>query len=110
MDVDYLGAEGGRLAMAFAAGCLACFTFMMMVGSFVWKLIGKTRTDRITELEKALEKEQVHCREMEIRLGNRIQQLEAVILFERTGQVAQNAQKAISEVHADMRELKNKIG
>lgn len=83
-DVEYLGPDGGRLALAFAAGCLACFTFLSMVGGFIWKLVGKTRVDRI-------------------------QALETIILFERTGQIAQGAQVAISEVHRDVRDLKRRM-
>jgi hypothetical protein len=108
-DVEYLGPDGGRLALAFAAGCLACFTFLSLAGGFIWKLIGKTRVDRITELEVALKEEREHCRAMEARLVDRIQALETIILFERSGQVAQGAQGAISELHRDVRDLKRRV-
>jgi len=108
-DVEYLGPDGGRLALAFAAGCLACFTFLSMVGGFIWKLVGKTRVDRIAELEEALKEERAHCRAMEARLVDRIQALETIILFERAGQIAQGAQLAVSEVSRDVRELKRRM-
>jgi hypothetical protein len=102
-DVDLLGADGGRLAMAFASGCVATFAFMATVGNFMWKVVGKSR---ITELEKALADEKLRCSEMETRLGDRIAQLETVLLFETVGHVRQNAQLAISELSRKISESK----
>src|SRR3546814_3223287 len=44
MDIDFLGVEGGRLAMAFAAGCAATWAFLRTT------FTAPLRT-RITELE-----------------------------------------------------------
>lgn len=88
-DLDWLGQDGGRLALAFAAGCVATFGFMSAVGSFLWKMIGGQRKDRITELEAALaaertaretelSEERQHCAQQLQLLSNRIQQLETM--------------------------------
>lgn len=77
-DLDLLGQDGGKLAMAFAAGCVATFGFMSAVGSFIWKMIGGHRKDRITELEKALVEERSNCHEQLTALNSRIQQLETL--------------------------------
>ncbi len=77
-DLDWLGQDGGKLAMAFAAGCVATFGFMSAVGGFLWKMIGGHRKDRITELEKELANERAHCASQIQLLTARIQQLEAI--------------------------------
>lgn len=88
-DLDWLGAEGGRLSGAFAAGCIATFGFMSAIGAFLWRMIGNQRKDRITELEKdlaaekaarttAIEDERKHCAEQMTLMSTRIAQLEAL--------------------------------
>lgn len=97
-NVDLLGVDGGRLAMAFASGCIATFAFMAGVGGFIWKLIGKTREDRISDLEKDLADEKQRCNAMETRLTDRIAQLETILLFETVGHVRNDTQVAIAEL------------
>lgn len=77
-NLDWFGQDGGKLAMAFAAGCVATFGFMSAVGSFIWKMIGGHRKDRITELEAALADERANCHEQLTALNARIQQLETL--------------------------------
>lgn len=110
MSVDFLGEEGGRLAMAFAAGCVATFTFCTAIGAFIWKFAGAVRKDRITELEAALKTEAARCAEMERRLVDRVQQLEAVLLFEVAGNVRQNATLAIAELRQMMEKRISNLG
>jgi hypothetical protein len=98
MSTDFLGADGGRLALAFASGCVATFGFVSLLGGFFWKIMGKTRQDRIDQLEAALKDEQARCSEMEKRLVGRIEQLETILLFEVAGNVRQGAAIAIAEL------------
>ena len=100
MDTDFLGADGGRLAMAFAAGCVATFTFVTGIGAFIWNLVGKTRQDQIERLSADLKAEQARCAEMEARLVARIEQLETILLFEAVGNVRQGAAVAIAELRS----------
>lgn len=102
-NVDWLGADGGRLAGAFAAGCIATFAFMTAIGSFIWRMVGGERDRRIKQLETDLDAEKTRCNEMEIRLGERIHQLETILLFETVGQVRQNAALAIAELHQQIK-------
>lgn len=98
MDTDFLGADGGRLALAFASGCVAAFTFLSLLGGFFWKIMGKTRQDRIEQLEIDLKAEKAQCAEMEKRLVGRIEQLETILLFQVVGNVRQDAAIAIAEL------------
>lgn len=100
MDTDFLGADGGRLALAFASGCVAAFGFLSMLGGFFWKVMGKARQDRIDQLEIDLKSEQARCAEMEKRLVGRIEQLETILLFEVAGNVRQGAAIAIAELRS----------
>jgi hypothetical protein len=90
-DLDWLGQEGGKLAMAFAAGCVATFGFMSAVGGFMWKMIGGHRKDRITELETALAEERANCHEQLTALNARIQHLEALFTMHTGIQIGMGA-------------------
>jgi hypothetical protein len=46
-ELDYLGPQGGLMALAFAAGCVACFSFCAIVGRFIWAAIGRVKDDEI---------------------------------------------------------------
>ena len=93
-DIDLLGADGGRLAMAFAAGCAACFAFLRTI------FTSQLRT-RIQELESTIETDRDRCSAMETRLVQRIQQLETFILAMSPGHLRQDFQKALSEQRMD---------
>lgn len=97
-EIDYLGAEGGRLAMAFGSGAGAAWTFSVLVGATIWRLVEKVRQNRIAELEKSLALETERCREMESRLTNRIMVLESILLQHGGGPLRQAMQAAISEL------------
>lgn len=104
MNIDYGGQQGGLLAMAFAMGCIAAFGFLSLVGKFIWSKIGSMKDDRIASLEKQLAKQETdalddrrRCSEMEVRLVQRIQQLEGFILAMSPGHLRQDFQKALSE-------------
>lgn len=108
MNIDYGGQQGGILAMAFAAGCIAAFGFLSLVGKFIWSKIGSVKDDRIASLEKQLAKQELdalddrrRCSEMEVRLVQRIQQLEGFILAMSPGHLRQDFQKALSEQRLD---------
>lgn len=102
-DLNFLGADGGRLAMSFASGCIATFAFMSTVGAFIWGLVGKHKQDRIDQLAADLAAEKTRCTQMENRLVSRIEQLETVLLFETVGKIRQDAQISISEIHERIR-------
>lgn len=93
-DIDLLGADGGRLAMAFAAGCAACYAFLRTIFTSPLR-------QRIQELEGQLVSDRERCGEMETRLVQRIQQLEGFILAMSPGHLRQDFQKAISEQRVD---------
>ncbi len=95
MSLDLTGEHGGLLAMAFAAGCTACFAFMSVIG----KMLGRGKDNEIRLLKAevingearygrmdaawmaALEEERRRCDAMETRLVARIQNLEGLVLM-----------------------------
>ncbi|WP_145986184.1 hypothetical protein [Sphingobium sp. YG1] len=97
MGIDYTGEHGGQLAMAFAAGCVACSAFWGVVGKYMWSILGKAKDDRIAELEALIVADRAQCAAMETRLVQRIQQLEGFVLAMSTGDLRQQVQLAISE-------------
>lgn len=101
-EVDFFGASGGQLAMAFAAGCVATFAFMMAIGSFIWRLVGDARLNEIKQVRADLTTEKERCGEMETRLVARIEQLETILLYEAMGNVRQGAQLAVSELRNEI--------
>lgn len=96
-DIDWMGAEGGRLAVAFAAGCTACFVFCVGIGRLLWGVLGKAKDDQITRLTADMAADRIQCSEMETRMVARIQQLEGFILAMSPGHLRQQIQTAISE-------------
>ncbi|QGP79993.1 hypothetical protein [Sphingobium sp. CAP-1] len=104
MSLDYSGADGGRLAMAFGAGCVACFGFCCLVGKLLWdRLTGANRDvvtakdDTIAELKKTIEKNEARCAETIVALSTRVQQLETLLLLHGSGPLRNDLQKSISE-------------
>lgn len=103
-EIDYLGPQGGLMALAFAAGCVACFSFCAIVGRFIWAAIGKVKDDEITRIKAEAEADRDRCAAMEIRLVQRIQQLEGIILTIAPGNMRQQVQAAISEIRVEDRD------
>lgn len=100
-QIDYLGAEGGQLAMAFAAGCIATFTFLTLVGRWLWTFIGRAKDDEITRIKAIMEDDRDRCAAMEARLVQRVQTLEGFILSIAPGNLRQDFQRVISEQRLD---------
>ena len=110
LSIDYTGQHGGQLAMAFAAGCIACFTFCAMVGKFIWdKLTAANSTataakdDVIAELKKTIEKNEERCADATGTLSARVQQLETLLLVHGSGAMRQDLQRVISEQRVEQR-------
>src|SRR3546814_7794242 len=72
MDIDFLGVEGGRLAMAFAAGCAATWAFLRTT------FTAPLRT-RITELEGMVAAERKRCEAMETRSEEHTSELQSLM-------------------------------
>lgn len=87
MSIDYTGSQGGLLSMAFAAGCVACFGAMSALGAFIKKMMDRSRAveiaskdDEINQLRRLIEEDRTRCAAMEVRLVQRIQQLEGAVM------------------------------
>jgi len=81
--IDWLGADGGSLAAAFAAGCVATWGFIQTV------LVGPLKK-QIRELKE-------ECEKRDERSAQRINQLETLLLLHGSGELRQQLQAALSE-------------
>jgi hypothetical protein len=105
MRIDYMGPQGGALALAFAAGCVACFVFCVTIGRWIWSIIGRVKDDEIAALKNSMKEDRDRCAEMEVRLVQRIQTLEGFILSMAPPSLRQSMQIALSEQHLELDQL-----
>jgi hypothetical protein len=104
-DIDYTGAQGGALAMAFAAGATFAGGLMLAIGGFIWRVFGDAR---IKELQTSRAEDHERCeREIE-QLRDRIIQLETLLLLHGPQALRQSMQAALSETHLDLDNMKQK--
>ena len=94
MTIDYTGAEGGRLAGAFASGCVAAWVF---VRNMVMKPAIKSCHQRCTDLENAVEwfKEQLKAKD------DRIGHLEMALFTSGIPELRKAMQGVVSEVRME---------
>lgn len=97
MNIDYTGAHGGQMAVAFGAGWTACAALCAMLGTFLWKILGKAKDEQIASLIKTIEKNEERCAETIDALQRRIAALELILFTHSSGPLRQDLQKAISE-------------
>jgi len=87
VDIDWLGASGGQLAIAFGAGCAACWGFIQTV------LVGPLKR-QIKDLKD-------ECEKRDERSAQRINQLETLLLLHGSGPLRQELQAALSEARLE---------
>lgn len=88
--IDFLGADGGQLAAAFGAGCVATWGFIQMA------MIGPLKS-RISELKDEIGALKDECKDRDDRQAQRINQLETLLLLHGSGPLRQQLQAALSE-------------
>lgn len=100
MSIDLGGAEGGRMAAAFAAGVM----FAVGVCRWIWAILRKAKDDQIAMLAKRVEHleadradDRRRCDEQNAALQHRVIGLEALL----TGMDRQQTQLAISEIRME---------
>lgn len=93
-EIDILGADGGKMAAAFASGCVATWGFIQMI------LIGPLKK-QISDLKE-------ECERRDDRSAQRINQLETLLLLHGPGQLRQELQAALSELRADPARLRER--
>ncbi len=103
---DYTGPEGGRLGIAFAAGCTATWVF---VRNLVMRPAIKSCHQRIADLEKILEETREDYREQRRFDRQRISQLETVLLNSGNQQLASAMQRALSETRLELDKVEGKL-
>ncbi|KKC27331.1 hypothetical protein [Sphingomonas sp. SRS2] len=94
--IDLTGAEGGKLAAAFATGCTATWVF---VRNLVMRPAIKSCHQRIADLEADREHDK-----------KRISDLELALFMHGNGAMRAAMQAAVSENHVEINALKQKVG
>lgn len=105
-DIDWFGAEGGRLWAAAGAGATACFTFIMGFVYIAFRFVTRSHEARLAAAEAAHEQ----CREDNEKLSDRVKLLESLLLMHGPGQLKAELQAAISELHMDVRRIEKEGG
>src|SRR3546814_16124095 len=90
MDIEFLGVEGGRLAMAFEAGYAATWAFLRTT------FPAPLRT-RITELEGIVAAARKRCEARDTRLVKRIQKLKVILPILSPGHCVPASPRGYSE-------------
>lgn len=103
--IDYMGPQGGALAMAFAAGCIATATAFVAAGAALWKWFFNPRLDELKaqleaerkEFREQLRDERDQCERQISQLRDRIIQLETILTQHGSPSLRQAIQAAMSE-------------
>lgn len=102
-DMDLLGADGGRIAAAFASGWAACMALCTALGAFLWSQLGKAKDEQIASLKAQMEANEARCGETVAALSNRVVQLETMLWMHGPQQIRAQVQAVVSEQHLEMR-------
>lgn len=105
-EIDYTGAQGGLLGIAFGSGWAVASALWIAVGGIIWRFFIEPR---IKQLEKDRSDDQEHCREEVRVLRDRIKQLETMLMLHGPQQLRQAMQAVASEAHTDIRELRQEL-
>jgi hypothetical protein len=73
MSIDFLGPQGGALAMAFGGGCMTSGTALIAA----WRLL---LSPRERELKEELAAERIRCDQQIQKLNDRVAQLEGAMM------------------------------
>ncbi|WP_374139368.1 hypothetical protein [Sphingomonas sp.] len=103
--IDYMGPQGGALAMAFAAGCVSTATAFVAAGAALWKWFFNPRLDELKaqlkdereEFHKQIQMERDQCERQISQLRDRIIQLETILTQHGSPSLRQAIQAAMSE-------------
>lgn len=88
MPLDYTGADGGRLALAFAAGWALATSMWFAIAASIWKLFLEPRI-KAMEADRADDK-------------RRIEQLETILMLHPPQAAAARTQAVVSELRGEM--------
>lgn len=102
--MDLMGEDGGKLAAAFAAGCVATAGFFVTIGLWLRDFLAKghdaevaTLKAQITQIVADRKEDNDRCAEMETRLIARIQNLEGVLLSYGNPRVRDELQARVAD-------------
>lgn len=93
-QLDYTGAQGGQLAMAFAAGATFASSVLIAAGGFLWRFFFDAR---IKELQAERAADQKKCDADLARVQQRVDQLETMLMMYGSPMLRQQLHAAIAE-------------
>ena len=115
--IDYMGPQGGMLAMAFAAGAMAAAGFLSGIGALFWRIFGDKRIKALeadivsmraeqarsieaikVEHTKSLMAERHRCDEEIDQLRMQVTQLQTILIANGNANMRQAVQASISEI------------
>lgn len=101
-ELDWLGHDGGRLAAAFAAGCVATWGFLRTI------VTGSLKA-RVKELERCREEDNERCdRDLE-RANKRINDLELMLFMHGPANLRAAMQAVVSEQRVELDKIEGKV-
>lgn len=93
-QLDYTGAQGGQLALAFGAGATFASSLLIAAGGFLWRFFVDAR---IKELQAERAADQKKCDADLARVQQRVDQLETVLMLYGSPMLRHQLQSAKTE-------------
>lgn len=100
-DIDWFGADGGRLAVAFGTGAAGCFALIMGFVYIAFRFVTRSHEDRL----KAAEAGHEECRRDNEQLKREVELLRNLLLLHGPAQIRKELGSVISELHMDVRRV-----
>ena len=107
--IDYMGPQGGALAMAFAAGAVSASGLLSGIGALFWRLFGDKRIKALeadiialkADHAQSLAAERHRCDEEIDQLRTQITQLQTILIANGSPGLRHAVQAAIDADRAD---------
>ena len=100
-DIDWFGADGGRLAVAFGTGWATCLALLTGFVVIAFRFVTRSHEDRLKAAEEAHEE----CRRLADDQKKRIEALELMLFVHGPAQIRKELGPVISELHMDVRRM-----
>lgn len=101
-DFDFLGPDGGRLAVSFGTGCAAAWAFLRAI-------VAGSLKARVKELERCREEDNERCERDLERANKRINDLELMLWQHGPAQLRAAMQGVISEQRVELDKIEGKV-
>ena len=103
-DIDWLGVDGGKMALAFGAGWGTCLAFLTGLIVIAFRFVTKSHEKRLAAAEAA----HAECRKDNEALKDRVKALELMLWQHGPSQIRKELGSVISELHMDVRRMEGR--